>query len=146
MNIVEYEKEYSRMILCPSCSTEIWSYVTSGMSQCFPHFYCNQCSNVIHRESDKEEVLKSDCNFEIVGDQSCAQALLEKIANSLPECPCGGMFKPGENPKCPSCRYEFKHGYDEIYRLNDPYMIVLDNVCVFGDTGSDITPYRIRIT
>ncbi len=85
------------------------------MSECFPHFYCEKCSNVIWRASDREFAYTSKASEE----------LANQIASNLPKCDCGGSFKPGANPKCPSCGYEFKHNSSITERLSDPNVILL---------------------
>lgn len=101
------------------------------MSMCFPHFYCDRCSNVIHRIKDQK----------LVYNESSIK-LLCQIEADLPECPCGGRFRSDCNPKCPKCGYEFKHQDTAVERLGDPHMIVVDGSCVFSDERE---PYRVRI-
>jgi len=85
------------------------------MSECFPHFYCERCSNVIWRSSDRDIVCSSELS----------QGLAESLAKELPQCKCGGSFKSGANPKCPSCKHEFKHSNSIVQRLTDPCVILL---------------------
>ena len=101
------------------------------MSQCFPHFYCDRCSNVIHRAADQR----------LVWNES-SQELLDRVAATLPDCPCGGRFTPGANPKCCHCGEEIPHQNDPVERLGDPHMIVVDGACVFSDERG---PYRVKI-
>lgn len=101
------------------------------MSQAFPHFYCDRCSNVIHRDKDQQ----------LVWDKA-TQELLEAIAADLPACPCGGRFRPGSNPKCAHCGKDLQHQSDSVTRLHDPHMIAVDGACVFLDRRA---PYRVRI-
>jgi hypothetical protein len=74
---------------CPECGMAVRAWRSSGMSQSCPHFYCDKCSNAIAREKDKEIAWNAQPSTEIV----------EKIAATLPSCPCGGRFRPGANPK-----------------------------------------------
>ncbi len=115
---------------CPQCHNITRAWQSSGMSQCFPHFYCNECSNVIHRGDDQTIVWK---------DRS--QELLDEIAATLPDCPCGGHFTSGANPKCAHCGSEFPHQDDAVTRLHDGRMIAVDGACVFTDNE----PYRVEI-
>jgi hypothetical protein len=101
------------------------------MSDCWPHFYCDRCSNAIQRESDKSVALNEQ-SIEIV----------QRIADSLPACPCGGRFTPGADPKCPVCGTPFKHQDDIVKRLTDPHVIILDGACMFGDKRA---PYQVKI-
>lgn len=116
---------------CQHCGmlTPAWRF--SGMSQLCPHFYCDRCSNVIQQQKDAE----------LVHVQATPEHL-ETIARDLPGCPCGGRFRPGCNAKCAHCSREFKHHWDPVVRLGDPYMIVVDGACVFQE---DRPPYRVWI-
>lgn len=132
MKVVEYKRSLQWVgdLQCPQCNRLTPAWRSSGMSDCFPHFYCDRCSNVIHRASDQDLVW---------GEKS--QELLDQIAASLPDCPCGGRFAPDNNPKCVHCGSQLKHQKDAVTRLHDPHMIVVDGACVFG--GKE--PYTIRI-
>ena len=116
---------------CPQCHRITWAWQSSGMSQCFPHFFCNKCSNVIHRTQDQRLVWEGK-----------SQALLDQIAATLPDCPCGGRFTPGANPKCVHCGADFEHQNDPVERLHDERMIVVDGACVFDGEGD---AYRVKI-
>ena len=113
-------------VVFPSVS----AWRSSGMSGCFPHFYCTRCSNVIHREADK-----------LLAWNRRDAAVVDEIAATLPECPCGGRFAPGANPKCRYCGHEFLNDAPALIRLDDPHIIVMNGACFFGDRG----PYRVRI-
>ena len=132
MKVVEYERslQWVGEMHCPKCAKVTPAWQSSGMSNCFPHFYCNTCSNVIHRT----------CDQELVWESKTAE-LVEQIAGTLPNCPCGGRFAPDNNPKCAHCNTEMKHQNDVVTRLHDPRMIVVDGACVFTDKE----PYRVRI-
>ena len=116
---------------CPKCQHTATAWRASGMSECWPHFYCDRCSNAIHRKADQRTAWK---------EQSAP--IVEQIAATLPGCPCGGRFAPGANPKCPSCGSDFAHQHDTVRRLTDPHVIVLNGACFFSDERA---PYRIEI-
>jgi hypothetical protein len=116
---------------CPTCGKKSRAWRSSGMSMCFPHFYCDRCSNVIQRKKDQA----------LVWDAG-SQELLDQIVADLPHCPCGGRFTPGANPKCLHCGVELPHQSDPVTRLHDPHMIAMDGSCVFTDDGE---PYRVEI-
>ena len=116
---------------CPKCHRITRAWQSSGMSECFPHFFCNKCSNVIHRREDQVLVWEGK-----------SQELLDQIADTLPDCPCGGRFTPGANPKCVHCGADFPHQNDLVTRLHDGRMIAVDGACVFTD---DSEPYRVKI-
>ncbi len=122
MNIVHYEARDPHVgtIECTSCQHLTLAWQSSGMSESYPHFYCDTCSNVFHRESDRELVHAGHSTL----------ATLTTIAKTLPRCPCGGHFRPGANPKCPSCGAEFVHSWDPAARLTLPEMLVLDGAVV----------------
>jgi len=101
------------------------------MSNCFPHFYCDRCSNVIHRSSDQQLVWNS-----------ATKELLEQITSGLPACPCGGQFAADTNPKCGHCNAPIPHQGNAITRLHDPQMIVAHGACVFGVQAE---PYKVEI-
>ncbi len=133
MKIVKYKKslKWVGTIQCPECSNITNAWQTSGMSSCYPHFYCNQCSNVIHRLKDQALI-----------NGGSSQKLLDQIVSDLPKCSCGGQFQPNENPKCCNCGEEFTHQSNAIERLSDPHMIVIDGACVFSDENP---PYIVKI-
>lgn len=125
MKIVHYASNapWVGNMQCPSCAKLTPAWQSSGMSESFPHFYCDKCSNVIHREQDKE----------LVYPVEPTQELLDKIAATLPDCPCGGHFRPGANPKCPNCNVEYAHQWNPVQRLTVPFLILLDGSCLIRD-------------
>jgi hypothetical protein len=133
MKTVRYStrNKWAGTMKCPSCAHVVRAWRSSGMSDIAPHFYCDSCSNAIHREVDKE----------VSRDQQTDQILCT-IANSLPECPCGGQFRPSANPKCPKCHEEFRHSASALQRLTDPHVILIDGACFY----SDREPYRVKIS
>ncbi len=108
---------------CPECnvSTPVWQ--SSGMSECYPHFYCDRCSNAIHWEHGKDHLL----------DKGSAEEALKIITSELPKCDCGGQFSPGQAPKC-KCGYVFYFKADPIERLSEPNVLIL--------SGSKFYPYN----
>ena len=118
MKVVHYASDapWVGNMKCPACERLTPAWQSSGMSESFPHFYCDTCSNVIHREHDKK----------LVYPVEPSQQLLDRIAATLPQCPCGGHFKPGANPKCPHCHAEYAHHWEPVQRLISPHMVLLD--------------------
>jgi hypothetical protein len=133
METVEYPTTFQWVgsMKCPKCTKITLAWQSSGMSQCCPHFYCDRCSNVIHRESDYAKIY-----------EGISQVIFEEITKSLPACSCGGRFKPGTTPKCVHCGADFPHQATPMQRLNDPHTIVVDGACVFSDKQA---PYRVKI-
>jgi hypothetical protein len=133
MKVVEYDRslQWVGEIKCPNCSGLTPAWRSSGMSECFPHFFCNRCSNVIHRESDQTLVWNEK-----------SQEILDKIAETLPICSCGGRFAPNCGPKCLHCKKEIPIVADPIAYLHNPNMIVVDGACVHSDKRE---PYQVRI-
>lgn len=115
-----YRKKYFPYSMpCPNCNLTIDFIRYSGMSNSYPHFYCDTCSNVFLLETYQMKLpeLSEKDTFDYA-------ALLNEIVNVLPTCECGGKFTPGADPKCPHCQFEIKHQDPIIERLTDPYMIV----------------------
>ena len=125
MKVVYYKSDapWVGSMKCPECARLTPAWQSSGMSESFPHFYCDTCSSVLHRESDKELVYSAEPT----------QELLNRIAQILPACMCGGQFRPGANPKCPHCRAEYAHEWDPVKRLTLPFMILLDGSFLIRD-------------
>ncbi len=133
VKVVEYDRSLQWVgdVKCPKCNGLTPAWRSSGMSECFPHFFCDTCSNVIQRESDKKIVWH---------DKS--QEALEKIAKTLPKCSCGGQFAPSCGPKCKHCNTEIPIVRDAVEYLHNPNMIVVDGACTFSDKRED---YMVRI-
>lgn len=133
MKIVRYSTrdQWVGTMKCPCCSYVVRAWRSSGMSDIAPHFYCDQCSNAIHREADKEASWERQ-----------TEEILNDIATKLPDCPCGGRFRPGANPKCPKCNEEFRHSDSPLQRLTDPHVILIDGACFY----SDREPYCVKIS
>jgi hypothetical protein len=111
--IYERSSQWVGAMQCPECGHSTPAWRSSGMSECFPHFYW----------------------------ESKTPELLDEIAATLPSCPCGGRFGPGNDPKCAHCKAPLKHKNDPVTRLHDPHMIAVDGACVFTDNE----PYKVRI-
>ena len=133
MEIVEYKRSLQWVgdLKCPNCKELTPAWRSSGMSECFPHFFCDTCSNVIHRESDKELVWNKK-----------SEELLEQITTTLPKCSCGGQFAPNCGPKCKNCKSQIPVVKDAVDYLHNPNMIVIDGASAFSDKRK---PYRVRI-
>ena len=133
MEIVEYSRTLPWVghLKCPHCQGVNEAWRSSGMSECFPHFYCSRCSNVIHRSADKELVW-----------EAATPEILAQLAATLPDCPCGGHFTPGASPKCQHCHQDTNLVADPVAFLHNPHMVVLDGACSFSDRRP---PHRVRI-
>ena len=107
----------SNSIPCPKCNFAIRFYAFGGMGNVCPHFYCDCCSNVFHRESD----------FEVIYGREPSAELLAQVTATLPECPCGGRFTADSSPKCPACTHQIPHQSSPECRLFDPHAIVIEN-------------------
>lgn len=112
---------------CPSCGKTVKFYSFRGMGDMAPHFYCNKCSNVIFRESDRELLYTNEPNAQ----------LLQTIVATLPTCKCGGKFEPNQNPKCPHCGSEMAHQSNAIARLTDPYAIIVEGAYLATEKGNN---------
>jgi transposase-like protein len=134
MKVIHYKSDdpWIGTLKCPACDNLTPAWQSSGTSESFPHFYCDTCSNVIHREEDKALVYSAEPS----------QELLEFIAQSLPACPCGGQFKPNTDPKCVSCNSKFTHQNSAVQRLTLPNLILIDGACLIRDS---LFSYQISI-
>lgn len=135
MRIVEYSRSLPWVghLRCNHCQGLNEGWRSSGMSDCFPHFFCSNCSNVVYRQADKALIYAAPVVDAV---------LLARIAESLPACPCGGHFRPGVGPKCRHCHYEIDLINDPVAYLQNPHMLVLDGACSFSD---ERPPYQVRI-
>jgi hypothetical protein len=127
---ISYQRDPVASISCPQCRHSVRYYHFSGMGDMAPHFYCDRCSNLYYSESHHKRIW----------GKKPTQSLLLEIETTLPICPCGGKFRPGQNPKCPHCGFEFKHKSNPVERLTDPYAILLENAWVISpkeETGSE---------
>ena len=133
METIEYPRslQWVGHLHCPACGHDTPAWRSSGISECFPHFFCTDCSNVIHREADKEVVWAA-----------ATPALLAQVAATLPACPCGGRFAPGGGPRCGRCRAVVPLVADPVAYLHNPNMVVCDGAAAFSDCRP---PYRVRI-
>ncbi|TLM95439.1 hypothetical protein [Hymenobacter jeollabukensis] len=135
MNIVEYPRslQWVGHLRCNHCQGLNEAWRSSGMSDCFPHFFCSRCSNVIHREADKAPIYAAG---KVDAD------VLAQIAATLPYCPCGGRFTPGVGPTCGHCQQKIDLIKDPVQYLQNPNMVVMDGACAFSD---ERPPYQVRI-
>ena len=133
MKVVEYERSLKWVgdLKCPNCSGLTPAWRSSGMSECFPHFFCDTCSNVIHRESDKRLVWSEK-----------SQEILDAISKTLPTCSCGGQFSPNCGPKCKHCNTQIPVVRNAVEYLHNPNMIAADGACAFSDR---LDPHMVRI-
>lgn len=133
MEIIEYPRtlQWVGHLRCNHCQGLNEAWRSSGMSECFPHFFCSRCSNVIHRDADKDLVW-----------EAATPELLAQIDATLPECPCGGRFTPGVGPTCRHCQQKIDLIRDPVQYLHNPNMVVMDGACAFSDHRP---PYQVRI-
>jgi hypothetical protein len=134
MEIVHYKPslQWVGSMHCCNCDEETLAWQSSGMSDLYPHFYCDTCSNVIRREGD----------YNLINENEVNQEFLDKIALTLPTCPCGGNFAVGADPKCPACKSPYKNDADLVLRLTCPFMIILDGARFYRD---NLYPYEVCI-
>jgi len=121
----QFARRPTQETACPSCEEMIPFYRFGGMSEMYPHFYCDACSNVYFSRAHHAALVEGRADA----------AMLQKIGSELPRCPCGGQFRPGANPKCPACRAELPHRLDAEARLLDPFAVLVDGavVCQVSD-------------
>lgn len=126
MGIRTEQREPTKSAECDSCGFEVRFYHYSGMGDLAPHFYCDTCSNVYFRVADRELVKELGETLEA----------LEQIVARLPQCPCGGQFVVGSNPKCPNCARKFPYEGDSLIRLGDPYAIQIEGAVLLVEDDS----------
>src|ERR1700683_2219998 len=112
---VEEKRPHTSYIKCPKCAASIEYWSTSGMSECYPHFYCDTCSNVLYRHQD---------HLILRDEKSDVLAAIPLVIKSLPKCKCGGQFTLEAEPKCPSCGHELRRTSTSLeLRAIDPFAI-----------------------
>jgi predicted RNA-binding Zn-ribbon protein involved in translation (DUF1610 family) len=117
--VVEDKRPSTHHRDCPSCAKSIEYWWTSGMSECYPHFYCGDCGEVIWREKDKIRTFTSHGEGELKHD-------IREILAELPTCRCGGHYTLEAGPRCPHCRFDFadkNRAFSD--RAYDPHIILL---------------------
>ncbi len=112
------KRPYTHRKPCPKCGKTIEYWWTSGMSECFPHFYCEDCGSPIWREQDRR-ALWNDRSLERLKRD------VAKIFESLPPCHCGGRYTLDAGPRCPHCREEFPEELPFKERVYSPYITLL---------------------
>lgn len=114
---IEDKRPYTAQTHCPTCAASIEYWHTSGMSECYPHFYCDTCSNVLWRKQDYNIIRPGHVN---------AEGAISQIIASLPKCKCGGHFTLDAGPKCPACGHEFKQQVANVeLRATEPSAILI---------------------
>jgi hypothetical protein len=126
MKFKREKRESVKSISCPHCDGIIEYYNYSGMGDLAPHFYCDLCSNIFFRESDRTKIYGKDLTEE----------LLSEITEDLPRCICGGQFKAGANPKCPHCKKDLDHKHNPVQRLADTYVIQVKGAYLLQPEGN----------
>ena len=133
IKVIEYDRSLQWVgdVHCPNCDGLTPAWISSEMSSSFPHFFCDTCSNVIHREADQA----------LVWDEK-SQELLDQIAATLPDCICGGKFAPNCGPICSHCNEQVPLVTDAVDYLHNSIMVVVDGACSFSDQRE---PFRVKI-
>nr|AAN60215.1 unknown [Salmonella enterica subsp. enterica serovar Albany] len=83
MKIVHYEANapWIGRMKCPNpkCGKETPAWQSSGMSDSCPHFFCDTCSNVIHREQDHALLYENEINQELLDRKQLFQIALAGV-------------------------------------------------------------------
>lgn len=131
---------------CPSCASEIRYTVLSLNAGVEPFLYCDQGSDFVLREEDREAAAT-------LGEQPSLEdlrLLYENLEARLPPCPAGGQFKIWANIKCPHCGYEFPYASgqrNETVRFFDSKVIWIEGATAFRGArlpSSRLVKVRIR--
>ena len=142
MNRVNRVERPCRSVPCPTCGGDI-RFTTMRLNWPQPFLYCNACSNILRRESDRKKVQAA---LDRWGSRTEDEVLHEhylQLESSAPPCPCGGRFELWANVKCPHCQVTVPYSSrdpDLHVRLNDETMVVLDQAMVLGN--DDLTTFH----
>ena len=116
---IKDKRPFTSYAQCPGCAARIEYWRTSGMSECYPHFYCNTCSNILWRKRD----------YTILRDEKTdVRTAILQIVKTLPKCKCGGNFTLEAEPKCPFCGRELL-GRQQIsleLRAEEPHALLTE--------------------
>jgi hypothetical protein len=67
-----------------------------------PFFYCSACNNIALRAEDAHLASKQANDYGLI-DKSSIEEIYRNIESRIPPCPCGGVFRLRNTPKCPRC-------------------------------------------
>ena len=115
---IEDKRPYTHKQPCPECGQTIEYWWTSGMSECFPHFYCNECGSAIWRIRDQKRIwyLKKENDI---------KDTIKSILEDLPQCTCGGKFTLEARPICFHCGCKFAEKQTFNNRVFNPNIMLL---------------------
>ena len=139
---VRREVRPCRSVPCPTCGGDI-RFTTMRLNWPQPFLYCNACSNILRRGSDRKRIQAA---LHRRGSRTEDEVLHEhylQLESSAPPCPCGGRFELWANVKCPHCHVTVPYDdgeYDLHVRLNDDTLVVLDQAMVLGN--DDLTTFH----
>ena len=129
---------------CPACGGAIHFATMRLIRGPQPFLYCNSCSNILARDSDRKKVQAAlDRRGSRTEDEVLHEHYLQ-LESSAPPCRCGGRFELWANVKCPHCHVTVPYDdgeHDPHVRLNDDMLVVLDQAVVLGD--DDLTTYQV---
>ena len=115
---VEDKRPHTHKKACMGCKKTIEYWWTSGMSECFPHFYCENCGNPIWRMKDKLRIQELKDEIEIRKE-------INAILIELPKCICGGSFTLEAGSRCVHCGKEYVEEETLKNRIFNPYIMLL---------------------
>ncbi len=118
---------------CPRCREEIRYTVLNLNSGAEPFLYCDQGSDFVLREEDRQAIGKLGPPGQQVPLDDL-RAFYHGLEDRLPPCPSGGRFGIWANIQCSSCGYEFPYAAgrrDEIVRYFDSKVIWIEGATAF---------------
>lgn len=134
-------------VTCPQCQNAI-RYTTLHLTITpHPFMYCEQCSNVLLRDSDQERMFHV---LDHTPDNQMSDAVmryLEEMEAAAPLCTCGGKFTTWAYVKCPTCHFQIPYNdgvQDPEVRAHNRVVIVIDGAKVIGDSPKNSWEFRCR--
>ena len=118
---------------CPACEKQIRYTVLNLNSGAEPFLYCDQGSDFVLRDEDREAAEKLTPAGEHPSIDSL-RAVYERLEAELPPCPHGGRFTVWANIQCPSCGYQFPYAggqRNEAVRFFDSQLVWIEGATAF---------------
>lgn len=116
---------------CPKCASEIRYTVLNLNAGVEPFLYCDQGSDFVLRQEDRQAVLASAGENPSLKE---LRAFYKDLERRLPPCPGGGRFRIWSNIKCPVCGFEFPYASgrrNELVRFFESKVVWVEGAFAF---------------
>lgn len=136
-----------RDVPCVQCRTAIPFTTLHLTITPHPFMYCEECSNVLLRESDRDRLHRTLENSPEQAMTNAVMRYFEEMEATAPPCTCGGRFTTWAYVKCPSCgfRIPYNNGVqDPEVRAQNRIVIVINGAKVIGDSPKRSWEFRCR--